>query len=69
MHMCTGRQTVGHTHIPRHTSDTHPETHTHTHILPDVCTHRHRVTDTDVEGTAESHGMEHCKDLDGVCAM
>ena len=39
------------------------------HIVPDVRTHRHRAIDTDVEETAESHGVEHCKDPDGMCAV
>ena len=39
------------------------------HIIPDVRTHRHRAIDTDVEETAESQRVEHCKDPDGMCAV
>lgn len=65
MHTCTGR------HWDTRTYQDTPQTLTqrHTHILPDVRTHRHRAIDTDVEETAESQGVEHCEDPDGMCAV
>ena len=51
-----------HAHIPRHTSDTHPETHAH----PPRCVHTQTQSNRyDAEGTAESHGVEDCKDPEG----